>query len=62
MGDIVNLRQRRKAKAREERAASAAANRLRFGRSIAERQFTKSEETKNARDLDGRRLKTGDDA
>jgi hypothetical protein len=62
MGDIINLRQRRKDKAREERAASAAANRARFGRSRAERLLGKAEKAKVAHELDGRRLKTGDDA
>jgi hypothetical protein len=62
MGDVINLRQRRKQKAREERAVSAAANRARFGRSLAERLLGKAEKAKIARELDGRRLKTGDDA
>jgi hypothetical protein len=61
MGDVINLRQRRKEKAREARKATAVANRARFGRSLAERLLGKAEKAKAARELDGRRLKTGDD-
>jgi hypothetical protein len=38
MAGIVNLRQARKAKARAEKEAAAAANRAKFGRTKAERQ------------------------
>lgn len=37
MGDIVNLKQRRKRKVRAEKEELAARNRVRFGRSKAER-------------------------
>jgi Domain of unknown function (DUF4169) len=49
MGDLINLRLRRKTKAREERAAIAAANRMIFGCSLAEREFVKAEKVKRAR-------------
>jgi hypothetical protein len=62
MGEVVNLRIRRKAKVRAERSAEAAANRLRFGRSLVERRRAKAEGLKRARDLDGRRLESGDEA
>jgi hypothetical protein len=62
MGDVVNLRNRRKAKARADHTAKAASNRARFGRSLAERQLVKTAELKRARELDGRRLESGDDS
>ncbi len=62
MGEVVNLRNRRKAKARADRSAKAASNRACFGRPLAERRLVKTEELKRARELDGRRLESGDDA
>ena len=62
MGDVVNLRNRRKTKARADRTAKAASNRVRFSRSLAERQLVKTVELKRARELDGRRLESGDDS
>ncbi|HLL27070.1 MAG TPA: DUF4169 family protein [Xanthobacteraceae bacterium] len=62
MGEVVNLRSRRKAKARAERSAQAAFNRVRFGRQRAEREFAKAVELKRVRVLDGQRLETGDDS
>lgn len=41
MKDVINLRQARKAKAREEAEAKAAANRAAFGRSKLEKQSSK---------------------
>jgi hypothetical protein len=62
MGDVVNLRNRRKAKARADHTAKAASNRARFDRSLAERQLVKTVEWKRARELDDRRLESGDDS
>ena len=62
MGEIVNLRNRRKAKSRADRSAQAASNRARFGRPLAERRLVKTTELKRARELDGRRLESGDDS
>jgi Domain of unknown function (DUF4169) len=62
MGEIVNLRNRRKTKVRAERSAQAATNRARFGRSPAKRGLVKTAELKRARELDGRRLQSGDDS
>lgn len=53
MGEVVNLRQARKAAARRTREAEAAANRLAHGRSRAEREMTKAEADRAARLLDG---------
>jgi hypothetical protein len=62
MGEIVNLRSCRKAKSRADRSTDAASNRARFGRSPAERRLVKTVESKRARELDGRRLESGDDS
>ena len=62
MGEIVNLRNRRKAKARAGQSARAASNRAHFGRSTTERRLVKTVELKRARELDGRRLESGDDS
>jgi hypothetical protein len=62
MGEVVNLRNRRKAKARADRSAKASENRVRFGRSLAERRLVKMVELKRARELAGRRLESGDDS
>lgn len=59
MAEIVNLRQARKAKARAEKDAAAAANRAKFGRSKAERTASDAEATRTARSLDGHRLDPG---
>lgn len=62
MGEVVNLRNRRKVKAGAEHAAKASENRARFSRSLAERRLVKTAELKRARELDGRRLESGDDS
>lgn len=45
MADIVNLRLARKQKARAEKEAAAAENRVRFGRSKAERELEEAQKT-----------------
>ncbi len=58
MAEIVNLRQARKGKAREEKQARAADKRARFGRTKAERRETEAA-AKGARaekSLDGKKL------
>ncbi len=49
----INLNKARKAKARAEAEAVAAANRVKFGRTKAERAETEAKASKTARDLDG---------
>lgn len=56
MGDIVNLRRHRKAVARERSEAEAEANRVRFGRTKAERKLAEASERLEAQRLDGHRL------
>ena len=43
MADIINLRQARKARARSQAEAKAAANRARFGRTAREKQVSEAE-------------------
>jgi len=56
MGEIVNLRQFRKQKARAEAEKTAEQNRVSFGRTKAERDLTETERDKAARHVDGHRL------
>ena len=56
MAEIINLRQARKRRARDEKAAKAEENRVRFGRTKGERRKTKDDGEKAARDLDGKKL------
>ncbi len=56
MADIVNLRQARKAKARDEAEARASANRAKHGRPKAERNAAAAEERLAERRLEGHRL------
>lgn len=56
MAELINLRRARKAKAREKAEADAAANRVAFGRTKAERDQSRAEAERTTRDLDGKRL------
>jgi hypothetical protein len=53
MGEVVNLRLKRKAKMRAEAADKAAENRATFGRSKAEKDLTSAQKDKAERSLDG---------
>lgn len=53
MAEVINLRLARKAKARASAAQQAAENRVRHGRSKAERQIQQDEADRAARVLDG---------
>lgn len=55
-GDVVNLRQARKRKARAEKDAQAQRNRAEFGRTKAEKAVTSAEQARRERDLDGKHL------
>lgn len=52
MAEIVNLRQARKAKARAQREAGAAANRAKFGRTKAEKDAEEAKRELARRQLD----------
>jgi hypothetical protein len=56
MADIVNLKRVRKDKARDQREREAAANRLRFGRSKAQKTADRDAEARTSRSLDGKQL------
>ena len=61
MGEIVNLNAARKARAREEAQAKAAANRARYGRTKAERSRERLEEERASRTVDGAKLDRPDE-
>ena len=56
MGDLVNLRRARRAKARAAVENAATANRAVFGTPKAARDLTKARSEKAKRDLEGGRL------
>lgn len=56
MGEIVNLNRARKAKAKGERDAKAAQNRISFGLTKAEKQKRRAEEQAAQQQLDGHKL------
>ena len=60
MGEIVNLRRKRKAAKRREEAVRAAENRLVHGRSKAERALEEARAEKARSELDAHRLETED--
>jgi hypothetical protein len=53
MAEIVNLNRARKAKARTEAQATAAANRIAFGRTKAEKEAARTDAARRERELDG---------
>ena len=61
MGDIVNLNDRRKKKAREEKEAKASGNRAKFGRTKGEKQRDEKERSTNVRTLDAARRERDED-
>ncbi len=56
MGDVVNLNRFKKQKAREERSAEADANRVKFGRTKAEKDLDKAEKTLAEKKLDDHKI------
>ena len=56
MAEIVNLRTARKARARAEREAAAAANRVKHGRTKEQKQVDRAERERRARILDAARI------
>lgn len=53
MGDVINLKTARKARARADKVTAAAANRAKFGRTKAQRAEEKAEAARRAAALDG---------
>lgn len=60
MGEIVNLRKARKHLKKRDEAERAAANRLVYGRSKAERNLETERASKVDRYLDGHKIERGD--
>ena len=56
MGEVVNLRQARKAKARAEGEQEAAANRQKFGRRKDDKELMQQIEDLREKNLDGHKL------
>lgn len=56
MAEIISLSKARKAKARAEKDATAEANRIKFGRTKAERQKIDTEKSKADKHIDGHKL------
>ena len=59
-GDVVNLRQFRKQKARSEKERQAEQNRVAFGRTKAEKNLTRALNDKAERSLDQGRIEKPD--
>lgn len=61
MGDVVNLKQFRKAKERAEKQKRAEENRAKFGRTKADRERQRASEEKQDASLSGHQLEHEDD-
>jgi hypothetical protein len=61
MADIINLKDRRKRKAREQKEADSAAQRLMFGRTKGEKQRSEIEKSTTIRKLDGAKRDRNED-
>ncbi|TPE60503.1 DUF4169 family protein [Sandaracinobacter neustonicus] len=61
MGDIINLRQARKARKRAEAERQAEANRLKHGRTKAEKLLTEKQQQAHDRTLDNARREHPED-
>jgi len=61
MSEIIKLREARKQADRLNKEERAAANRLRYGRSKAERNLHAARDTKQRHTLDQHRIETGDE-
>jgi hypothetical protein len=60
MGDVINLRQFRKFKARAEKEKSAEQNRISFGRTKVEKELTRARNEKAEKSLDQGRIEKPD--
>ncbi|WP_028032833.1 DUF4169 family protein [Chelativorans sp. J32] len=60
MGDIVNLRLQRKRKLRAEKEQLASENRVRFGRTRAQREADRLSEARESAKLDAHRRSSSD--
>lgn len=60
MAEILSLSKARKAKARTAKEQAAAENRIKFGRSKAERQLEQAQDALETRRIDAHRVKPDD--
>ena len=58
MAEIINLRRARKDKQRRERDSEAEANRLRFGRTKAQKKLDQQSAERARRSIEAKRLET----
>ena len=58
--EVVNLRKARKDAKKREDAERAAANRIAYGRTKAQRESHKEQKQKSSRHLDGHKIEPGD--
>ena len=56
MGEVVNLRQRRKQQARDDASAAAASNRAKFGQTKTDKERRRAEDERARREVDGKKL------
>ena len=61
MGEVVNLNRARKSRSRASQKADAAANRVAYGRTKAEKQAASLDQARASRLLDGKKRETPDD-
>lgn len=61
MSKVVNLRQVRKQKARQEKAAKAADNRVAYGLRKSEKQVSRAKKTLEENRLEGHRLNSDEE-
>jgi hypothetical protein len=60
MTEVINLKQKRKAKTRVEKEKQASENRLKFGRTKGEKQLEKLVADKAVRHIEGHKRETDD--
>lgn len=58
MADVINLKHKRKDKARSEKEKTAAENRRKFGRTKQEKQLEKAKTDKAQRHIEGHKRET----
>jgi Domain of unknown function (DUF4169) len=58
MTEIINLKQKRKGKAREDKEKAAEANRRKFGRTKSEKELEKQRAEQTAKHIDGHKRET----
>ncbi|MGL4489145.1 MAG: DUF4169 family protein [Rhizobiaceae bacterium] len=62
MGEVINLRAARKSKARITKEAQAAENRIKFGRTLADKKQHRTQTERDKKALDGHLLTSEKDS